>query len=375
MAFTHARSTPAGTGTEWVAIADALGPGFAEGAAAHDADDSFVAENYAALRGARVFSAHVPAELGGGGASHEQICAFLQALAHYCGSTALALSMHTHQVATAVWRWRQEPAPVEPLLRRVAAEELVLVSSGGSDWLPSSGTAVKVEGGYRVSARKIFSSGCPSGDLLITSAVYQDPEAGPTVLHFPLPLRAEGVRILDTWHTMGMRATGSHDVLIENAFIPDSAIAGRRPQGKWHFLFHLTVLLALPIIYAVYVGIAEAARDLAVREATNKRHDPDVPYLVGEMDTWIGRAGAGCSVFGSSCTGAAAAGGHGFGASHQERRFFFLIALSAVSTLRTGPPLNAPQVVTTNRTQSEPQAHGESASTERPTRTASSARA
>jgi alkylation response protein AidB-like acyl-CoA dehydrogenase len=290
MAVTATHSTSNSAGTGWVAIAHLLGARFAERIAAHDADDSFVAENYAALKEARVLSAHVPAELGGGGAAHEQICAFLNTLARYCSSTALALSMHMHQVATAVWRWRHDGAPVEPLLRRIAAEELVLVSSGGSDWLPASGTAVKVDGGYRVSARKIFSSGCPSGDLLITSAVYDDPQAGPTVLHFPISLRDAGVRILDTWHTMGMRATGSHDVQIEQVFVPDAAIGVRRPQGKWHPLFHLTVHTALPIIYSVYVGVAEAARDLAVREATKRPDDPDVVSLVGEMDTELAAA-------------------------------------------------------------------------------------
>jgi alkylation response protein AidB-like acyl-CoA dehydrogenase len=276
--------------TDWIALARALGPSFAARASRHDADDSFVAENYAELKKTRVFSAHVPAELGGGGTSHAEICAFLGTLAHHCGSTALALSMHTHQVATAVWRWRHDDAAVEPLLRRVAREGLVLVSSGGSDWLDSSGTAIKVDGGYRVSARKIFSSSCPSGDLLITSAVYDDPDAGPTVLHFPVPLRADGVTLLDTWHTVGMRATGSHDIQIRDVFVPDAAVGIRRPQGKWHLLFHLTVLLALPIIYSVYVGVAEAARDLALREATKRRHDPDVPYLVGEMDSELATA-------------------------------------------------------------------------------------
>jgi alkylation response protein AidB-like acyl-CoA dehydrogenase len=282
--------TPSDVASEWVALAHRLGPRFAERAAAHDADDSFVADNYAELKAARVFSAHVPTELGGGGASHQEICAFLRALARYCGSTALALSMHTHQVATTVWRWRHDSAPVEPLLRRVGAEELILVSSGGSDWLPGSGTAARVDGGYRVTARKIFSSGCPSGDLLITSAVYDDPTDGPTVLHFPVPLRDHGVKILDTWHTMGMRATGSHDVLIDQVFVPDAAIGVRRPPGKWHHLFHLVVLLALPIIYAVYVGIAETAREVAVREAAKKRQDPDVVSLVGEMDTELATA-------------------------------------------------------------------------------------
>src|SRR5437867_9876288 len=53
----------------WVAVVRQLGPAFAARAAAHDADDSFVADNYKDLRAHRLFSAGVPAELGGGGAS------------------------------------------------------------------------------------------------------------------------------------------------------------------------------------------------------------------------------------------------------------------------------------------------------------------
>ncbi len=208
----------------------------------------------------------------------------LRTFAHYCGSTALALSMHTHQVAINVWRWRHQQAPVEPLLRRIAAEELVLVSSGGSDWLAGSGKAEKVDGGYRVTGRKIFASGCPAGQLLMTSAVYEESEAGPTVLHFPISLDSPGVTITDTWRTLGMRATGSNDIQLEGVFVPEAAVGARRPQGKWHPLFHLITLIAFPLIYSVYVGLAEAARQLALREATKKRNDPNVQYLVGEMD-------------------------------------------------------------------------------------------
>ena len=91
--------------------------------------------------------------------------------------------MHTHLVAATVWRWRQGHA-VEPLLRRVVDEQLVLISSGGSDWLESSGTA-EVDGGFRVTARKIFASGCPRGDLLMTTAVYDDPHDGLPFSTFP----------------------------------------------------------------------------------------------------------------------------------------------------------------------------------------------
>src|SRR5207247_10747438 len=84
--------------TDWVAVAEELVPTFAARAAGHDADDTFVSENYADLRRRRVFSAAVPAELGGGGAELAEMCAVLRTLAHACSSTALALAMHTHQV-------------------------------------------------------------------------------------------------------------------------------------------------------------------------------------------------------------------------------------------------------------------------------------
>ena len=204
----------------------------------------------------------------------------------YCPSTALALSMHMHQVMIPEWRWRNENGVGEPLLRRVAAENLHIVTSGGSDWIDSSGSVEKVEGGYKFTARKVFSSGSPSGDILLTSAILDDPTDGPTVLHFPISLKAEGVTILDTWRTMGMRATGSNDIAIEDVFVPEAAIGGRRPKGKYG-IFHLVAQIALPLLYSVYVGIAEQARDIARDRAQRRREDPDVRLNVGEMENQL----------------------------------------------------------------------------------------
>ncbi len=271
--------------TDWVALAREVGPAFAARAADCDEADAFVAENYAELTARRFFAAGVPAELGGGGAAHSELCAMLRELARHCGSTALALSMHTHLLAMTVWRWRAGQ-PVEPLLRRVAQEQIVLVSTGASDWLDSSGTADKVAGGYRITGRKIFGSGSPAGTLLVTSAVYDDPADGPTVLHFPVPLAAEGVTVLDNWRTLGMRATGSNDVVLENVFVPDGAVSLRRPKGQWHTFFNAVTAIALPLIMSVYAGVAEAASDLALgiaRKKSERGLDPNLPYLLGEM--------------------------------------------------------------------------------------------
>ncbi|HSE76959.1 MAG TPA: acyl-CoA dehydrogenase family protein [Alphaproteobacteria bacterium] len=276
---------PAVPETDWVERAGELGVKFAARAAAHDSGDVFVAANYADLKAAKVFSAGVPGELGGGGASHAELCAMLRTLARHCPSTALALAMHTHQVATPAWRWRNDRAPVDAFLRRIASEELVLLSSGGSDWLPGSGKAEKVEGGYRVTARKVFTSGAPGGDILMTGAIFNDPVAGPTVLHFAVPMSAAGVKLCDTWRVLGMRATGSHDVELIDVFVPDPAIVARRPAGKWHPMFHTLSMIAFPLIYSVYLGAAEEARNIAVAYAGKRSRDPHIVDLVGEMDT------------------------------------------------------------------------------------------
>jgi acyl-CoA dehydrogenase len=270
--------------TDWLARADAIAAEIAAQAPVHDAEDSFVFDAYARLKAEGFFSALVPAELGGGDADLAEICGAIRRLGATCGSTALAFSMHSHLVAVAAWRWRVQQAPTEGLLKRVAAEDLVLISSGGSDWLSSGGAATKVEGGFRITARKVFSSGCPAGDLLVTSAVHDDPEAGPTVLHFAVPMKAEGVRILDTWRVLGMRGTGSHDIELKDVFVPDAAISGRRPKGKWHPLFHTISMIAFALIYSAYVGVAEGARGRALEIARKKPGDDNLPYLVGDME-------------------------------------------------------------------------------------------
>jgi alkylation response protein AidB-like acyl-CoA dehydrogenase len=269
---------------DWIGLARRLGEDFAKRAAAHDEDDSFVAENYAALKEHGAFAAGVPSELGGGGASHAELCEMIRTLGQHCSSTALAFSMHTHPIAAQAYMWRGGNKAPEPLLRRVAAEKLVIATSGGSDWLNGSGKLEKVEGGYRLTARKIFGSGGPGADLLLTTGIYDDPKDGPTVINLPVPIKAEGVKILDTWKTLGMRGTGSHDIALENVFIPEAAAGLRRVPGKWHPFMHAVVLIALPVVYSAYLGAAEAAREIALKLAARRKTDPVLPLVIGELE-------------------------------------------------------------------------------------------
>lgn len=278
---------PVGTRFDAVAIAEGLSEQIAAGAAEADAEDRFVAENYALLKRAGLVEAGVPADLGGGGAEVRELAAMLRVLARACGSTALAFAMHTHQVAIPAWRWKhQKVAAVEPLLKRIAAERIILLSSGGSDWINGSGVARKVEGGYRISGRKIFTSGAAAGDVFMTGAVLEE-DGQKYVLHFGASMKAPEVHILDTWHTLGMRGTGSHDVVLDELFVPDAAVALKRKAGEWHPLFHTISTIAFPLIYAAYLGVADSACRIALDLAKKRPITHDTRALAGQMMTQL----------------------------------------------------------------------------------------
>jgi len=109
-------------------IARELGPRFAERSGVADEQDLFVAENFAELKARGLLAAAVPQEFGGFGATQAELSEMLREIARHCGSTALAFSMHTHQVAPAAWRWCHQKAPVDGLLKRVAKEGIVILS-------------------------------------------------------------------------------------------------------------------------------------------------------------------------------------------------------------------------------------------------------
>ena len=270
-----------------VQIAREVGPIFAARAKEAKDDDAFVAENFELLKVSGLVEAGVPTELGGAGCSTDELAAMLRTLAYHCGSTALAFSMHTHQVAVPAWRWRHQPAAraaVEPLLKRIASERIFLLSSGGSDWIEGSGKAEKVEGGYKITARKVFTSGAPTGSVFMTGAVLETEGEPPMVLHFGLPMNSPNVKVLDNWRALGMRGTGSHDVQIDGHVVPEAAVALKRKSGEWHMLFHIIATIAFPLVYAAYLGVAESARDIAIGLA--KRRTPSRHTTSGARNSW-----------------------------------------------------------------------------------------
>lgn len=258
-------------------------PTLSAAAAAHDRDGTFVEESYAALKAAGFFAAGVPAEFGGLGAGLRELALAHHELSRACASTSLAASMHTHSVVTLAWRHRHG-APVETTLRRVAAADLVLISTGGSDHVRPAAVARRVDGGYTVTGRKIFASQAPAGSVLATWAVTE--ENPPEIIGLSIPMTTPGVEVLDTWNAHGMRGTGSHDIMLNEVFVPDAQVGARRPYNRLDPLIRIALINGLAIITGVYLGVIQAARDEVKRvlAASSRATGPAVQRLAGQVE-------------------------------------------------------------------------------------------
>jgi alkylation response protein AidB-like acyl-CoA dehydrogenase len=206
----------------------------------------------------------VPEELGGAGATMRQVCYAQAELARHDGATALAASMHLYLTLMQAFRHRLGAPDAAGVLRRVADEGLIIATSGGSDWLWPTTTAAADDGTFRVNGRKAFCSQSPEATVVATSAVVGEPGAGAEVLHFSLPLAADGVSIDETWDTLGMRGTASHDVVLEDVVVPADRVMARRPYGELGVPLTAAALHFAPVGGATYFGIAAGARDVAV---------------------------------------------------------------------------------------------------------------
>jgi acyl-CoA dehydrogenase len=274
-------TTTTRTPTQWVELADEIGTTLRPDVAESDRTGEISRAAFDRLRHDGITAALVPPEFGGGGASHADMGEILRTLAHHDPSTAVTLSMHSHLVAAQVWRQRHG-IDAEKVLRKVGEDRAVLISTGASDWVSSNGTATKVDGGFRVTARKSPASGCEIGQVFVTSIRWSDAPDGPQVLHCSVPASAEGVSIDVTWDTLGLRATGSHTVVFDDVFVPEASISLIRPADVWHPVWNTVMGCAMPLIMAAYLGIADAAAALAV-SAAEGRDAPHVFQQLGEM--------------------------------------------------------------------------------------------
>ncbi len=263
--------------------ASELGAAIAPNAAVHDADGTWVQDSFDHLRANGYLALAVPQELGGMGASISEVVAVQRELGRHCGSTALALAMHQHVTLFTAWRYRRGLPGAEATLRRVASDGIVICSTGGGDFTRPRGTAVKVDGGYRVSGHKIFASQSPVGAVASTMFPFDDPERGMRVLNTAIAMNDPGVTVHDTWNAMGMRGTASNDLMIDDVFVPDEKVMADRPYGVLDPPLQVIATIGFAVISGAYLGVADAAVTAALAAVAERADDTVVQRQVGQM--------------------------------------------------------------------------------------------
>jgi alkylation response protein AidB-like acyl-CoA dehydrogenase len=285
---------------ELVELAGGLADRFAERAAEHDREATFPFENYEAMREAGYLGLTVPEELGGRGASLHELILAQERLAMGDGSTALAVNMHVSPIGQLASLWRSSgDERLADVLRRAGDGRLVYASMSAEPGDPilmtSSTVAERVDGGYRVTGKKIFGTESAVCTEFSTRARYDDPERGSQVLFFRLPRDVEGLRMKETWDTMGMRATLSDDFELEDVFVPDEAVFHSYPVGHFDATMLKTVWgWAMPTFGAVYLGIGAGALQFARDQvqARGRQDDAQVQNMFAEMEVLLETARA-----------------------------------------------------------------------------------
>ena len=287
---------------KWYDLAAKHADTFAERAAEYDLEGKFPFENYAEMKDSGYTAMPIPEDCNGGGADLLDICIAQNRLAQGCGATALAVNMHfglpfvmTDLIALG------DDGPKE-MLTRISDEQLIVFGAITDPQVDSfkgitgmGYTTVKAEkegSGFRINGRKGFGTNSPIGDLLASSAVYNDPDEGEIGLIFILPIDTEGLVCLNDWDTMGMRASQSHSWRLENVFVEEDHVF---KHNLWEWDKYARGLWAWHggTFGGVYLGIAKAARDFAINQTRDRtrlpfKHPesyyPGHQFLAAEMD-------------------------------------------------------------------------------------------
>jgi alkylation response protein AidB-like acyl-CoA dehydrogenase len=274
-----------------------LAADFATRAAQHDREASDPLENYAALRVEGFYGLNVPADLGGAGIGLLGWSLAAEELAQGCASTALSFNMHLSVVGP-VMESPLVPRATKARLAKMVVHEGKLI--GGNFSEPSTsglvGTAIpltrarRVAGGYRITGRKAFASMIAAADYVMVLA-YPDestsPSAGMLVL---IPPDAPGRRVDKVWDALGMRATRSDSMTLEDCWVSDDAllvraddiVPFRRDGANWFWGSYTPVYLGVGV--AAYRAIVETVKGRTPPGFTQPlAYHPDVRRQVAEM--------------------------------------------------------------------------------------------
>ena len=269
-------------GKRMVDLAEEHSANFAATAAEHDREGTFPIENVTAMKKSGFSAAGVPVEFGGMGVTsvHDCIVA-LNRLGRGEASTPLAYTMHLSRTLSTARALRLAIASgnqarrrrSEEMLKKIGAGELFITvanSERGADVRTSKTLATKTDGGWLFNGTKTFATGSPAADVLAVRARYINESGEERMGATIAPIDRPGVKIMNNWDGLGMRASGSHDVVFTDYFVSDEEFDDTGKYGEFNAPFLALGTNSSMGLSSIFLGIAETAPELAI-SAINRR--------------------------------------------------------------------------------------------------------
>ena len=285
-------------GAKLVALAEGHAADFATRAEQHDREGSFPKENFEAMRESGMLMASLPEEYGGMGVdSLHDLGVGIGRLARGDASTAIALNMHLAGVWNTVRTSQGENGQGATGLLQTIGERgwitAITSTEAGTDLQHPKTEATPAENGWLLNGRKIFGTISPIADVLFVT-VRVKVDDGYQATTAVVIRAAQGLKIQDNWDALGMRGSGSGDVLFEDCTIPEAFLVGR---GEWGVMSDGATEAAASgnstLVYA-FLGIAEAAQEqiieLVTTRHTAERHSIQRLIAENEIDIAACRA-------------------------------------------------------------------------------------
>lgn len=315
-------ATPAGERTDrLVALAGELADDFATRADEHDRENSFPFENVSRLKETGYTALPIAEELGGLGGTLLDLCLCQERLAQGDASTALAVNMHLfalgsmmENLANAGLRPPEAAAIPDAQLKFMTSmlvQQKMIIGGGfteaeiGGNWGFPTTTAQRQDHdgvpGFVLNGRKTFTSLAPVIDLFSVNTSATDERGNKVIGLFIIPRGTPGIEIVETWDTMSMRATASHDLVIKDCWVPAQALVGMREPGDTDVGANVIFSWFCCSVASVYLGVAIAARNFALDWARTRKpvlferpigHFPGVQFHAAEMEIELAAARA-----------------------------------------------------------------------------------
>jgi alkylation response protein AidB-like acyl-CoA dehydrogenase len=293
-------------GDRFVTLCQSHEQAFFTRASHHDGEASFLGESIAELVRSGVMAATVPAELGGTGvASMRDFIAGMNRMGRGDGSTAIAANMHLFLVWQTARSWRAAKIAgdnvrensLATVLKDVAAGHLimaVLTTENGTGLVNPMTEAVRDGSGWRLNGQKSFATGCTAANVLNVMVRVRDATGDSRRAVAQVRRDNPGVAIHDDWDALGMRGSGSHNVTLKDCFVEEKGVTDSGPWGQITPGFLTGSTVANLGLSAVFLGIAEAARAIALRLITSRGQNDrsGLQHLIAEMEIDLAAARA-----------------------------------------------------------------------------------